>query len=255
VWASRPKRAFSLARDVDLLLSIFPFERAWYAERTPELDVRFVGHPMVDRYPDALSRVSVLPTHEPPRIVLLPGSRPAELRRHLPVMGQAVQLIRASRKAEFQIVVPSDHLMRVIQTIDSGLQGVEIRVGGLASVLEKVDLAIASTGTVTMECALFRVPTVAIYRTSWLTSQIARRLVTVRFLAMPNLLAGEEVFPEFIQAAATPERIAQAASNLLDNPGRRRLVGEHLIRIVDSLGQPGASKRAARAILGLMTAA
>jgi lipid-A-disaccharide synthase len=129
----------------------------------------------------------------------------------------------------------------------------EIQVGSLPEALAAADLAIASTGTVTMECAFFGVPTVTLYKTSWLTYQVARRIVTVKSLTMPNLLANEEIFPEFVQDAATPGNIAGAALDLLQNESRRIQIKVWLAAIVSALGEPGASTRAAAAILSLFT--
>src|SRR5204863_1196293 len=96
----------------------------------------------------------------------------------------------------------------------------EIAVGNLAETLRQADVAIASTGTVTMECAWFGVPTVTFYKTSWSTYQIGKRIIQVNFLAMPNLLAGDMIYPELIQHAATPESLARAALDFLQNPSR-----------------------------------
>ena len=115
----------------------------------------------------------------------------------------------------------------------------------------QADVAIASTGTVTMECAFFGVPTVTLYKTSWLTYQIAKRLVTVKSLTMPNLMAGEEVYPEFVQTAATPENLAGAALELLQNETRRRKIKQQLAAVISTLGGPGAPERAAEAVLSL----
>jgi lipid-A-disaccharide synthase len=122
----------------------------------------------------------------------------------------------------------------------------------LPEALAQSDLAIASTGTVTMECAFFGLPTVAIYKTSWTTYEIAKRIATVKWLTMPNLLANEEVFPEFVQHHATPENISRAALELLRDDARRQSVKVKLARIVASLGGPGASARAAAAIVRLL---
>jgi lipid-A-disaccharide synthase len=103
-----------------------------------------------------------------------------------------------------------------------------------------------------LECAYFGVPTVALYKTSALTYAIARQLVQVRFLAMPNLLANEEIYPEFIQGAATPDNISRAALELLDNPQRRAQVQSSLVKVVRQLGPPGASARAADYIVDLV---
>jgi lipid-A-disaccharide synthase len=125
----------------------------------------------------------------------------------------------------------------------------EVRIGGLAEALGQADLAIASTGTVTLECAYFGIPAVALYKTSWLTWQIAKRIITVKYGAMPNLLANEEIFPEFIQDAATPERIADAALKLMQDESRRKKIRRALGAVVASLGPPGAARRGATAIL------
>jgi len=129
--------------------------------------------------------------------------------------------------------------------------GLQVQSGGLPEVLSRSTAAIASTGTVTMECAYFGVPTVALYKTSWSTYQIARRIVKVKYLAMPNILADESLFPEFIQDAATPHNIAEATLELLNDAPRRSRIRVRLREIVDSLGGPGASERASKAVLAL----
>jgi lipid-A-disaccharide synthase len=128
----------------------------------------------------------------------------------------------------------------------------EIVVGGLAESLGEARLALACSGTVTLECAYFAVPTVVVYRSNWLTFQIGRRLVTVPFIAMPNLLAGEGVFPELVQDAATPEAIAAAGARFLDHPGLCAATVGKLHKLRESLGPGGASRRAAQAILDLL---
>ena len=130
--------------------------------------------------------------------------------------------------------------------------GLEIQIGGLASALAEADLAITKSGTITMECGMFGVPAVVFYKTSWPTYLIGRQIVGVEFLAMPNLLAGEEIFPEFIQDAATPENIANAALSLLRDGKRRQEVKAKLAKVVASLGGPGANARAAAAIMSLL---
>ncbi len=129
---------------------------------------------------------------------------------------------------------------------------VDVRCGGLAESLSEATLAIASTGTVTMECALFGVPTVTLYKTSWFTYEIGKLIVKVKSLTMPNLLAKEEIFPEFIQDAATPKNISAAALQLLRDPARRTMVKSKLAKIIASLGGPGASRRAAEAIVKIL---
>ncbi len=267
VWASRPGSANLLAADYDLLLSIFPFEKDWYARRVPKLRVEFIGHPMVERMQKSevspSSAVALLRRVESqksgisaasPKILLLPGSRPDELRRHLPVMLGALKLIQEKSPAgRAKMVLPNKALKTIANRLSMLPPDVEIQVGELPKALAEADVAIASTGTVTMECAFFGVPAVTLYKTSWLTYQIGKRIVTVKSLTMPNLLANGEVFPEFVQNAATPENISHAALELLQNESRRAQIKSRLAEIVSSLGDSGASERAAAAILSLFS--
>ena len=262
VWASRKGRAYQIARDYDLLLSLFQFEKEWYAKRVPRFRVEFVGHPMVERYmqkrlpqgklPGNHSAASPASAPSGPTIVLLPGSRAMELKRHLPVILGAIQLLRAALpNLSARMVLPDEELAQRAKAF--GLPGdVEVQIGGLPEALTRADLALAKTGTVTMECAYFGVPTVAYYKTSWATYQIGKRVVTVKYLAMPNLLANEALFPEFIQGAATSKNLAGAALELLRDENRRASIKRRLAEILGALGEPGASGRAARAILRLL---
>jgi lipid-A-disaccharide synthase len=253
VWASRPGRADLLAADYDLLLSIFPFEKDWYAKRAPKLRVEFVGHPMIGRFTSVGTRCSASEDarQRVPTILLLPGSRKSELQKHLPLILPALKLIQEKLPAaKAKMVLPDESLAQLAKLAGTPAN-VEIQTGNLPQALAEADVAIASTGTVTMECAFFGVPTVTLYKTSWLTYEIAKRIVTVKSLTMPNLLAGGEVFPEFIQAAATPEHISRAALELLQDESRRTKIKSQLAKIVSSLGEPGAANRAAAAILSL----
>ena len=259
VWASRPGRADSMARDMDLLLCLFPFEKDWYARRIPGFRVEFVGHPLVDRLLlrnggcDAWDPAAGA-VEQPPLVLLLPGSRKGELKRHLPVMLPAARLISERCSARFRLVLPNDELVELARRYgSSSLPGLETIVGGLARSLAEATLAVASTGTVTLECAFSGLPAVTLYKTSWGTYQVGRRVVTVKHLAMPNLLANETIYPEFIQDAATPEALAGAAVDLLLDPIRSDQVRAKLLGVAKSLGEPGASLRAARAI-GNLTA-
>jgi lipid-A-disaccharide synthase len=251
VWASRPSRAKTLARDLDLLISILPIEKPWYARRFPSFRVEFVGHPIVDRHPTA-REVRAPEPDAPPRVLLLPGSRPSEIARHWPLMIAAARRVHLSTPAHW-IAVFIDESQRTAAMEANPGDGVplETRVGGLSDELSRASLAVASTGTVTLECALWQVPTLAIYRASWSTYQIARRIIRVRHLALPNLLASRPVMPEFLQHHATPEAIAAAAGRLLQHAAERHKIRDQLRDVVAGLGPPGAARRAAEAILSL----
>ena len=266
VWASRPGRANLLAADYDLLLSIFPFEKDWYAQRVPKLHVEFVGHPMIGRFAESkVQSPKSKVENATPQILLLPGSRKSELQRHSWVILSALKLIQDKLpSAKAKIVLPNENLAKtvsmeldLIKKLESAfnpheiLQNLEIQVGNLPDALAQADVAIASTGTVTMECAFFGVPTVTLYKTSWVTYEIAKRIVTVKSLTMPNILAGEEIYPEFVQHDATPENLSRATLELLQDESRRTKIKSQLAKIVSSLGEPGAAGRAATAILSL----
>ena len=251
VWASRPGRAKQLARDIDLLLSIFPFEKDWYAQRAPELRVEFVGHPMVDRYatfhPPCLTR-----DPQSRSVLLLPGSREKELRKHLPIMIEAARIISARERVRFRLILPHSGLVKLASSYTSAFSELEIQPGGLPESLAQADLALASSGTVALECAYFGVPTVVLYKVSWPEYEIAKRIVKVKHIAMPNLLANERVYPELLQNAATAENVAREALDLLQNEARRKAIQTKLAQVVPLLGEPGASRRAAKAIVSVL---
>jgi lipid-A-disaccharide synthase len=247
VWASRPGRAAKMARDFDLLLCLFPFEKDWYARHVPELRVEFTGHPLFDRCPAPVRKPGQVPT-----VLLLPGSRRAELKRHLPVILGAARLMAAQQPVRFKLVAASEEMAALARGFLSAAgPELEIQIGRLEEALSEATLAIASTGTVTLECAYFGVPTVALYKTSPWTYWIARQLVTVDYLSMPNILANEPLFPEFIQHEATAANLAGAALRLLASPERRAEIQSKLARLIPALGGPGAAQRAAAAILQL----
>jgi lipid-A-disaccharide synthase len=280
VWASRPGRATKMADDYDLLLSIFPFEKDWYAKRAPKLRVEYIGHPILDRFPEwkGLPEPRPRPVPYEHLTLLLPGSRAGELARHLPPMLDAARRIGAEVDSGFLVVLPSEALLPdfvrhcavacgVRGSVPPAatanvagargflrplLRGLDVQIGSLPAALRAATMAIASTGTVTMECAFFRVPTVALYRTSWSTYQIGKRIVTVNHLAMPNLLAGREVYPEFVQDSATGPNLAGAALALLRDPARRAEMQAELGEVVAKLGEAGANVRAAKAVWSLL---
>jgi lipid-A-disaccharide synthase len=247
VWASRPRRAEKMAWTLDLLLCLFPFEKEWYAKRVPRFQVEWVGHPIMERYGTGGREEGPVPT-----VVLLPGSRQGELKRHLPVLLEAADRIAAKQKVRFKLVATTEEMAAHAQKMAAEYAAkIEVQTGGLEEALSTATIALAKTGTVTLECAWFGVPTIAFYKTSALTYAIGRQIVSVKYLAMPNILAGRELFPEFIQQNATAANIAQAALELLGNEPRRKEVRAALRNVISTLGGLGATERAADAILAL----
>jgi lipid-A-disaccharide synthase len=160
-----------------------------------------------------------------------------------------------------QRLLASGANIRPVMVLSERMAGIGRQIGlpaefivrpNLAEELQRADLAIAKSGTVTLECAYFHVPTLVMYKTSAFTFALAKCIVQVNWVAMPNILANEPVFPEFIQSAATAESIAHAALELLRDPARRNRVKEKLATIVAALGKPGAARRAAKEIIDLL---
>jgi lipid-A-disaccharide synthase len=254
VWASRPGRADAMAQNLDLLLSIFPFEKAWYSQRVPKLRVEFVGHPMIGRFASPAQAAPSSTFHPPSssRILLLPGSRADEVRRHLPLLAETARRVAQAAPAEFVAISPNETLAVEVRAALQGLgPACRVQAGGIAEALRTADLAISKTGTVLMECALFGVPAVAFYKTSWPTYLVGKQIVKVKWISMPNILADAEVFPEFVQDAATPENLSRTALELLNNSSRREAVGASLKQIIARLGGPGAAQRAAQWVASL----
>jgi lipid-A-disaccharide synthase len=147
------------------------------------------------------------------------------------------------------MVLPSAEMHELAKRhIPTGTE-IDTQVGGLANALGQASLAIASSGTVTMECAWFRVPTVVLYKTSPLTYSLGRMFLKVPYLAMPNLLAGEELFPEFLQSEANADNLAKASLRLLRDKGERTRILDGLSLVAAKLGKSGAATRAAQAVL------
>ena len=126
---------------------------------------------------------------------------------------------------------------------------VKVEVGNAHELMQRATLAITASGTATMECAFYGCPMIVVYKVNWLTYLIGRLVVTVNWLAMPNVIAGREIVPEFIQGDAKPDRIATVAREFLQNSSKREAMQKELATVVSSLGGPGASERAARLIL------
>ncbi len=256
VWAWRRGRIRKIARRVDRLAVIFPFEREVYAGT--ELPVDFVGHPLVDRLNglletrDPLAARRALGLDETrPLVALLPGSRRNEVRGTLPLQLRAAQALHArDPRVAFAIAV-APSIPR--ETVDAAvaqaglptLMRLDVVEGRTYEVMLAADAALAKPGTVTVESALVGTPLVVAARANAVTAFIMRRVVKVPSFTMPNLIAGEPVIPEFLQEDADPERIASALLDLLAGPAReRQLAG--LARVRERLGAGGAAERAAR---------
>jgi lipid-A-disaccharide synthase len=251
VWAWRRGRLDSIRKTVDHMLVIFPFEEALY--RDADVPVTFVGHPLVDlvRAPanPAAFLESVGLDPKRPVVALLPGSRPKEIGHNLPPVLGAVERLAAQRPdLQFPLALaPGLDAATVANAV--GSLPVRVVANQTQGVLASCTVAVVASGTATVEAALLGAPMVVVYRLAPLTYLLGRRLVKVPHFAMANLIAGERVVPEVIQRELTPERVATEVRVLLDDPGRRQRMREGLAEVRRRLGKPGASARAAEAVL------
>ncbi len=251
VWAWRQSRTEFLKRFVDRALVIFPFEETFLRERG--VDAVFVGHPLVDTArPDSsleafLARYGLDP--RAPRVALLPGSRPSEVKRNLPALVSAAEILQV-RHPDAVIMVPwAEGLPPALRSAfpTASLRWIS---GAYRDVLGHAHAAAVASGTATLEAALMGVPHVIVYRLKPLTYAIGRRLVKLDRVGLPNVVMREAVVPELIQDDFTPERVAAALCNFLEHQkAAMARAGDIAARIRTALGEGNASSRAALELL------
>ena len=244
VWAWNRGRIKSMAHFIDLVLCIFPFETDLYG--ASGLRAVFVGHPMIERL-----ETQKIDTHRDQNLIgLFPGSRSREVRKIFPVMIEAARrLLQLKPTLRFQVAAVSEELAREMTEQLANRQAIEITVGQTATIMQRAFVGMVASGSATLEAAYFGMPFVLIYKVAWPTYVAARLVVNVDFLGMPNLLAGKEVVPEFIQHEAKPDAIVNAVRLLMeDSPARDRMISD-FDATTSKLGGTGASERAAQAIL------
>jgi lipid-A-disaccharide synthase len=248
VWAWNRGRIKKMASLLDLMLCIFPFEADLYNKSG--LRAVFVGHPMIERL-----RARKIDTERDRNLIgLFPGSRMREVRQIFPVMLESVlELRKQNRDMHFEVAAASEELAREMREMlarrGQGQQGVQIKVGETAALMQRAFAGIVASGSATLEAAYFRLPFVLIYKVAWPTYLAARLVVSVKYLGMPNVLADREVVPEFIQHRARSDTIVKAVRRLIEDADARDRMVSEFDAIVDKLGEGGASDRAARAII------
>lgn len=277
VWAWNRGRIKKMARWLDLMLCIFPFEAELYNQSG--LRTIFVGHPMIER----LQEQKIDIERDPNLVGLFPGSRGREVRKIFPILIEVVRELRQSKpNLSFEIAAASDELAQEIRRIlgdslatphlnplpssrgegrvrgdleSQGLElrgrngGFEIKVGQTAEIMQRACVGIVASGSATLEAAYFRMPFALIYKVAWPTYFAGRLLVKVKYLGMPNVLADKEIVLEFIQHRARPRDLTKAVLRLLDDPIARDEMISEFDRIAAQSGESGASERAANAIV------
>ena len=255
LWAWRSGRIQTMKALVDLVLPIFPFEEAIY--RNEGMEAKFVGHPLVDLVAVTESREALAARLEldpkKPIVALLPGSRHNELHRLVPVLAAAMPRIAAEVAGTQFLVARAPNVGDSYFAPFHGV-GVPVRVveGQTDNVLAASDAVVTASGTATIQTALHGTPMVVVYRLSPVTYKLGKPLVRVSMYGMVNLVAGERVVDELIQDQCTPEAVTAATVQLLTNEDRVADMKEQLAIVRERLGGPGASGRAADAILELV---
>ena len=256
VWAWRKGRVKTIAKLVQAIMVVFPFEVDLY--RQAGVDVRFVGHPLADIVFSSCSRDDARRQFdlaaERRTVALLPGSRKKEIAQLLPDMLGAARLLM-SRFADVQFVLPvAPTLERALVEQHVRASGVPVRIidGRVYDVLQASDAAIVTSGTATLETGLMAVPMVIVYRISRLSYLIGRMIIHVKHIGLVNIVAGKTIVPELIQDDVTPARIAEAIGEVLSDPERNRKIRDDLRQVRAQLGEGGASRRAAAVVLELL---
>ncbi|MBM3815050.1 MAG: lipid-A-disaccharide synthase [Acidimicrobiia bacterium] len=240
VWAWRKSRVRQMRRHLAGLLCIFPFEPDFFKRH--RMSATYIGHPLTRLVRPALSKEEFLRKHRIPAsrplVTLLPGSRPGEIARHLPVLADAASRMNVSQAATFLLATPAGLSARLgpeffRQPISgSPIQHIE---GETWDAIAHADLALAASGTVTIEAAILGTPMVTYYKVSPWSWWMGRFLVDVPFFSMVNLVAGRRVVPELIQNECSGESLASYAATLLADPGALSLMRADLAQVAAKL--------------------
>ena len=251
-WAWRGGRARKIAKTTTVVASIFPFEAEFY--RQAGANVEFVGHPLLDFAKTDLTQTQARRalglTECSPVMAIMPGSRRREVTQLLPVMFEVAQNIRREL-ADCQFILP------LAPGIDRAslpeMPFVHIVSGRVYDAMRAADMLLVASGTATLEATCLGAPMIVVYKMSPVSWHVLRRLVKLRLSGLPNVIAGREVVPEFLQNNVTPERITPVALELLRNATKRDTQRETLRNIYAQLGEPGAVERVARLILAAVS--
>lgn len=256
VWAWRKGRIKKIGRLIKKMIVIFPFEKKIYEEA--QIDVDFVGHPLLDSIRSQFSREEAFQQFSlssgVTTIGLLPGSRMNEVKRHLPPMIEAIPLIsKQINPVQFIIpVAPGLDLGEVQNLVGSKRENIRVVENNTYDVMRISDVVIVASGTATIEAAIMGAPMIVVYRVSPLTYLLGKMLIKVKNIGMVNIIAGKTVVPELIQKDVTPEKITSAVVQILENPSKQEEIKKELNRLKEKIGKSGASFRAAQIIISLL---
>jgi lipid-A-disaccharide synthase len=253
LWAWRRGRVKQVAKYVDRMIVIFPFEETFYREHG--IEATYVGHPIIEEIGHiarpagtAQGRDDAAPVI---RLALLPGSRRAEVVSLLPPMLDAVDVLARERAVDACIVQAPTIPRALIDRFAAG-RNVRIVSEGNSEAIAAADIALSSSGTATLECAVLGTPVIVMYRLSWANYWLGRMVVTIPHFGLINIVAGKKIVPELIQGHVNGNRIAAETRRLLEPEVYARAV-EDLAAVRSKLGDAGAARRAAEAIMEAVT--
>ena len=247
IWAWRPGRVKRIARLVDHMAVILPFEEKFYKKH--QVPVTFVGHPLLDNPLPVSVETFKKPNGAQPVVGLLPGSRESEIIRHVPVMLETAGILKA-RFSGLKFLIshaPSVCKEQLELLVNKNQSDIDLKIfsNPVEEMFRHCNMLIAASGTVTLQAALHGMPMVIIYKVSPLSYLFGRILIRVRNIGLVNLIAENEIVPELLQYEATPDKIADAASEIISDSAKRRHMQNQLAKVRDRLGEPGASERLA----------
>ncbi|MCX6269702.1 MAG: lipid-A-disaccharide synthase [Bacteroidetes bacterium] len=248
VWAWKKSRVYTIRRLVDKMFVILPFEKEFYEKYNYTVD--FVGHPLLDVIERPVEKMisPTVVTNEKPVIALLPGSRKQEIQRVLPVMLEVIPLF-----PDYHFMVAgAPGLEASFYKSVIGNSEVDILFGKTYELLGKAAAALVTSGTASLETALFQVPQLICYKGSAVSYAIARRIVKVSYIGLPNLVMDRPIIKELIQDQLTTENLATELRAILEDPARQKQIQKDYNQLWDRLGGKGASRRTAKKILALI---
>jgi len=254
IWAWRPGRVKKIARLVDHMAVILPFEADFY--RRHAIPVTFVGHPLLDGIQDTETAATGVSAGKDSVVGLLPGSRAVEISRLLPVMLEAAERMRRDNPSlEFVVSIAPSVDRRIVETVvaRAGNNGfIRLTEDPVEDVFRRCRMVIAASGTVTLQAGLHGTPMIIIYRVSPLSYWLGRLLIRVKYIGLINLVADRLLVPELIQDDVSPENIARCAADLLSDDERLNRIRDRLLAAREVLGGPGASQRVADIALEML---
>lgn len=241
VWAWRSGRINKIKKSTDLILCMFPFEVDFYKQNGQ--DALFVGHPLAETLSPRMNH------QQGKKVLLMPGSREAEIKSLLPEMLGALRLMKNQDEAiSFSLALANANLESWVEAQLVGLD-VEISIGDAHQDISKSDLVIVASGTATLEVAMLGVPMVVVYKLSAISYQIAKRLLKTDYVSLPNVILGKEAVPELLQDQANADNIASSALRILKDDNTQ-LVAE--LSSIHTLLNQGAAEKSAKAILAFI---